>query len=209
MPGPYTWDAGALRYRDRDGRYVPRADLRDAVDAYAEATAEDARRLAARLVAGSIDVAAWRGGMEQLIRDSAVAGTAIGAGGRSRATPADLGRAGAEVREQLRHLRDFTAGVESGDVPRDGRLAARAALYAGAAVRSFDSAQRARLAGPGGYRQERRRLDPSAAHCAPCKEYAARGWVPAGTLPGIGKECDCHGSCRCKYEYRDRIRGEG
>lgn len=49
--------------------------------------------------------------------------------------------------------------------------------------------------------QERRVLG-DAKHCRQCPEYAARGWMPLGSLPAIGARCDCHGQCACSFLFR-------
>ena len=38
--------------------------------------------------------------------------------------------------------------------------------------------------------------------CQDCRDYAAQGWVPIGTLPPPGQMCACHDRCRCYIEYR-------
>jgi hypothetical protein len=51
--------------------------------------------------------------------------------------------------------------------------------------------------------EERRILEEDAKHCRQCPEYSERGWVPVGTLPAIGKDCDCTGQCRCHFVFRN------
>lgn len=60
----------------------------------------------------------------------------------------------------------------------------------------------------GVFDQERRILDPDVKHCRQCPEYADRGWVPIGTLPAIGAECDCTGQCKCHFVFRSGDDGE-
>jgi hypothetical protein len=55
--------------------------------------------------------------------------------------------------------------------------------------------------------QERRVLD-DVKHCRQCPEYAARGWQKIGSLPAIGQDCDCHGGCRCSFEFRLGDKGD-
>src|ERR1019366_4661120 len=52
-------------------------------------------------------------------------------------------------------------------------------------------------------KRERRVTSPAVKNCDACLRYEAMGWVPAGTLPPIGKDCDCRGNCKCRFEYED------
>lgn len=38
--------------------------------------------------------------------------------------------------------------------------------------------------------------------CQDCRDYAAQGWVPIGSLPPPGQLCVCHDRCRCYIDYR-------
>lgn len=82
-----------------------------------------------------------------------------------------------------------------------GQFIARAESY-GACVWGYSQEiARATYARNMVFDQERRVLG-DAKHCRQCPEYAARGWVRIGTLPGIAQECDCGGQCRCHLEYK-------
>jgi hypothetical protein len=52
----------------------------------------------------------------------------------------------------------------------------------------------------------RRILDPQAAHCQDCLDYARRGLVSIGSLPMPGQRCACRSNCKCRVEYK---RGSG
>jgi hypothetical protein len=53
-----------------------------------------------------------------------------------------------------------------------------------------------------GFREMRRvpRLDGRT--CPDCISYGHMGWLPIGTLPMPGRECQCYDRCRCSIEYR-------
>lgn len=38
--------------------------------------------------------------------------------------------------------------------------------------------------------------------CQDCRYYASLGWVPMGSLPMPGLQCQCHDRCRCRVVYR-------
>jgi hypothetical protein len=106
---------------------------------------------------------------------------------------------------QLSYLSRFRVQVVVGEIPLDGRVINRAKLYARAAWNVGQNAVRDALAGSTGGLvriQERRILGPNENHCIQCPGYAARGWQPLNTLPGIGLSSDCQMFCRCTFAFR-------
>jgi hypothetical protein len=203
----YTWDREARQYRDTRGRFARREDVRAAVDATIDGAADEMEAASRDLQSGAIDLAEWQGRMEAIVKSLYVAAGAAAAGGWAQATPGDWGTVGARVARQYRYLRNFALELEAG-LPLDGRFLARARMYARGAPATYEAVlRRGDLAA--GFDEERRRLG-TADHCADCPAYAAMGWQPIGTLPGIGEACACRGNCACSFERRRRaIRNHG
>ena len=202
MPN-YTWDPVAQRYRTAAGRFVPAAAVQAAVDRVAETTALRLRGLTAQLVDGTLSLVTWQQGMAAELKAAHLATTAAARGGWAQLSPADFGWVGQRLRGQYAYLSQWATALGHGLAPLDGRALARADLYGLAAGNTYTEALRrgARLAG----REEERRVLRASESCAGCRAQAARGWQPAGTLPGIGTQ-ECRARCRCSFELRTRGR---
>lgn len=222
----YTWDGDDLVFRDADGRAVMRRAVRGddeaPVDAVTFALGFLLRGLAERFVAeqdaaiaaaeagnseeseriGSEAFAAWQADSEAAIKTHVAAAATVAAGGREQASDATRAVATAAVLFHLQFFRNFVSEVASGAVALDGRLPARAELYGGSAVQAYEAEWRERH---GSKFREERRSTTSGHSCGPCLDYEAQGWVPVGTLPGIGEACDCRARCVCVFSYRLRV----
>ncbi|MBU6429356.1 MAG: S49 family peptidase, partial [Cyanobacteria bacterium REEB65] len=198
----YTWNAKARQYVGEDGRFVSRARVTEALHAVIDAAGADMQALSRDLYDGRIEIADWQLGMEKSIKTIHTAATAIACGGWIQATPADWAECGRRLRSEYGYLRDFAFELENG-LPLDGRFFARVSMYARAAHGTYELASR-RLARIGGAMWERR-LRHAEESCDQCIDYAAEGWVLAGTLPAIGQQCDCGSNCRCSFEFSDSV----
>lgn len=197
----YRWDAAAGRYRDAGGRYVADGVVRAAVDALLDDGTLRLQALSARLATGTLALAEWQQAMAvELKRIHLVVGTAAH-GGWAHMAPADYGWIGQRLRTQYAYLQAFAAQVASGAQPLDGRVAARAELYAQAGRATFEELRRRdmRLRGV----TEARRVLHAAEHCAGCVGAAAQGWQPLDEVPPIGA-FECRSRCRCTLQYRTR-----
>jgi hypothetical protein len=157
--------------------------------------ARRARALANELAEGRLAPADWRDATAAVVRD-AHATAAVAAAGPDGVDPGALSEV---VADQLRYLDDFAADVASGEQPLDGRLLARAEMYAQAANATYEETRRGVKVAEG-LRWERRVLGRGSEHCDDCKELAARGWQPVGTLPPVGST-RCIVNCTCRFQY--------
>lgn len=194
----YRWDDRSGRFRDERGRYVSERAVRSAIDRIADHASEQMARASERLLAGEMSLASWQAEMGRLVKVSQLAATVIAHGGRAQMTPSRYGSAGRAIRDEYAYLRQFSEQIADGRQPLNGSLVARARQYGQAARVAFsnivDNRQRHRA-------QSERNVLGNAEHCSECRELAARGWVPVGTLPRIGTR-RCLGNDRCRIEYR-------
>ncbi len=193
------WNATAGRYIQRDGTFVPQANVKRAVERQVQQGRNNMRRLSEQLQAGEIDLREWRTGMLREIKTVHVASTVAARGGWAQMEPADWGRAGRSIREQYDYLNRFASEVQYGKQKLDGRFLQRADLYGKAGRASYEKERQAQRKEQG-MTEERNRLHP-ADHCKGCLAETAQGWVPIGTLTPIG-ERDCLGNCQCSMQYR-------
>jgi hypothetical protein len=173
-------------------------DTRSAVAAVADTLAADLEALAGRWRAGTLNDSDFRLAMAQAIKRGHVAAAAVAAGGKANLTPADLGAVGSKLRKEYTYLDKFVRGVD--DPAGYGNAAARAAMYGSAIAATYEDGRR-RVMRAGGATLERRVLGATADSCAECIAYAALGWQPAGTLPGVGEACSCLSRCHCHFEH--------
>lgn len=196
---PYRWSEKAGQYVRRNGRFVPRSEVRRAIDTALLAEQKRTRTLARDLRAGRITLGKWRTEMRDVIKTVHVYSAAASKGGWAQLTQADYGRIGQIVRGEYGHLERFARQISRGD-PRakGGRLDARAMQYAEAGRDTYHQTERA-VARAVGYRFERNLLHP-ADHCAGCLGETARGRVRIGELIPIGRR-NCLRRCRCSLAF--------
>lgn len=156
---------------------------------------EHIRSVMRQFIAGEISSADWQIALKEEIRDAHRAMFLIANNGKLDRSA--IGRLGATIRGQNAYLQAFAAGVDNGDIPKDGKLVERAAMYLAAPWASYQAELRVNASGM----QERRVLDVGAENCSDCIDAAAQGWVEIGTLPAIG-ESQCLVRCACHFEYQ-------
>lgn len=202
MPAAFYWSEAEQSYfYAQSGRRVPQRLLDRALDRAINSATNDLRALTERLQAGSITLADWQAQMAAQIKLLHTGAAAFGRGGWQQMSPSDWGWTGQRLRTQYGYLRNFAQDVAMGKQPLDGRVVARAAMYAQAA-RSTQRAMQRRMAQGIGMVQERNQLGAADRHCSQCVDIASRGWVPIGSLPPIGSRI-CRSMCKCTMIYRD------
>ncbi|MCI0390319.1 MAG: hypothetical protein MOB07_16335 [Acidobacteria bacterium] len=197
-PANVTWSPSKRRYTyASNGREVSALKIRGRLQSAIDASKERIDAFTSELIAGKINAAEWTLRMRDEIKNGHRAAALIANGGRLN--PSTTGRLGATVRAQYEYLSRFASGIQNGDIPLNGRLRARAKLYAQSVLLGYESQVRARerLAGS----KEERRVLSAVEHCVDCVEFARRGWQPIGSLPQIGDSI-CKSNCHCRFEYR-------
>jgi hypothetical protein len=195
---PFRWNAAAAQYVRANGRFVPRSDVRRAIDAALLAEEKRARSLAEDLRNGRITLDAWRTEMRDLIKTVQTYGAAAAKGGWAQLTQSDYGRIGQIVRSEYGFLEQFAQGIASGRVSL-ASVQARAVQYALAGRDTYHQTERI-AARDAGLTQERNILHP-ADHCDQCVAQTARKWVSIGQLIPIGRRT-CRRYCRCSLAFR-------
>lgn len=198
MPN-YQWDGTARRFRAPSGQFVPDAGILQELDGYIASKADRMASLSTQLQSGSLDLAAWQEQMLREIKALHVNASELAHGGRAQMSQADFGRVGRVLRDQYEFLRSWSNDIASGAAPNDGRLPARATLYAEAGRATFEGV-RARDQRAAGVRFERNVLHASES-CSGCIAESGRGWVEIGSLVPIGSRSPCLVRCRCTVTY--------
>jgi hypothetical protein len=169
-------------------------DTRSAVAAVADTLAADLEALAGRWRAGTLNDSEFRLAMATALRNGHVAAAAVAAGGKASLTPTDLGSIGNRLKSEYKYLDRFVRGVD--DPSGYGNAAARAAMYGSAIAGTYEDGRR-RVMRDEGATREKRVIGATVDSCPECLAYAAMGWQPTGTLPGVGEACSCLSRCRC------------
>lgn len=156
-------------------------------------------RQAARLFrADGITVAQWMTEHLGHVKLAQAAAALAAYGGTAQMTPARWLVVRQAIRQQLAFCGGFFADVVDGRQRRNGRLDARAGLYAGAA-RTTHTAITRRLAYEAGATYERNILGTHD-NCRECGQQADLGWVPIGTLSAPGTRT-CLSNCSCTLSF--------
>lgn|GEM_PF-5625264 len=199
-PRRFRYDPRSGQYRwASNGRFVPRNQVRLWLDDALEKAGDRFDALAEALKSGRMDLITWEIRMRREIKNVALYSAAVSKGGWAQMSESDLGRVGRFVQDQYVALRGFARQIETGKQQLDGRLNARAQLYAQAGRVLNERMTRADMR-IRGYDEERsvRHTDDS---CDGCLEEEAAGWRPIGEMVAIG-ERQCLSRCRCTAEYR-------
>jgi hypothetical protein len=196
----YVWDDRAARYASKQtGRWVSGGRVRGALDAALDRGGATVATLTESLKMGRIALPDWQLQVAREIKSIHLASAALAKGGWAEMSPSDLGRAGQKIRLQYDYLKGFAADISSGKQRLDGTLGRRAQLYVQAGRGTYHAVEQAEMR-TRGMTEERNRLAASD-HCPGCLAADAMGWVPLGTLPGIGQRT-CLSKCRCSVAYR-------
>jgi hypothetical protein len=213
----YDWSERSMQYRDRrSGRFVPRAEIRDALDAAIESAQESARMIAirmqdARATGEGAALQRWQHEAQQMARDAVLASIALERGGWAQMRPSDYGRAGRILREEYARLERLAEQIARRELPLDGRFIQRTTAAARACRRAYHASERASMIGKGFDRE--RYLLHAQDSCETgkgrigCVERAAAGWRPIGELPGIGY-ARCGTNCKCSTSYSNSATGQ-
>lgn len=197
------WDARVQRYRGDRGRFVPEATVRTELDRYLSAGGDRLESLTRQLQGGTLDLAAWQDQVRQEIKALHVNAATLAHGGRAEMNASTYGAIGRMLRDQYAFLRDWAKDLgPGGSAPLDGRLVARARLYAEAARSTFERIRERDMARAGF--DEVLWVLHAADHCTGCPDQAAKGWVESSALPSIGSQ-PCGVRCRCSKSFRRRV----
>jgi hypothetical protein len=195
----YRWNPRTRQYHDDRGRFVPRKEVRRALDsAIGKATGRIARN-ALDLQAGKINLAQWQLNAERELKAIHVMSTALASGGWAQVTTKDWAQAGRLIKAEYAYLARFARELENG-LPLDGRFLVRAAMYARAGHGTYETILRRQERESGRVARERR-ITHSGNSCDPCIGYEAMGWQDPGVLPDTGDDCLCMSNCLCTFEY--------
>ncbi len=169
-------------------------DLRIAAEA-------DFRARTEALVAGKVSLAGWEKGLRSaMLAADAAAVHLIHRGAPLGPEQEKAFRKAANV--QAGYLKAFKEDLAGGQLLLGKQAVARAGLYGAATWSVAGRVERE----ANGYTGEERRVLGPADHCNGCLSEASKGWVPSGSLRGIG-ECECRGRCACHFEYRKIAKG--
>jgi len=200
----YIWSPASGRYHDQDtGRFVSNLAINQAVDSVIAQAATHLAGLTQQLQSGAITLADWQAGMAQEIKLLHTGAAALGRGGWQQMSASDWGWTGQRIKQQYQYLTNFAHDIATGKQAMDGRLIARAMMYADA-TRSTQKEMQRRTGMLRGNLEERNVLG-AAEHCAGCLSASGMGWVPIGTLPPIGAR-QCRSRCRCSIITREHTR---
>lgn len=201
----YTWDPSTQQYRGPDGRFVPRSEVRAALEKSLNKEMSKAKDLAQSLRMGRISLAVWRQEMRDMIKNVHLFSAALARGGWAQVTQADYGRVGNIVRGEYGFLERFAQGVANGTVEINSWFQDRALMYAEAGWDTYFQVETAAMK-EAGFRFESNILSPveNCTGSGSCVEQTARGKVKIGALIPIGRR-RCLRRCRCHKEYwRDK-----
>lgn len=200
----FRFDDVVGRFRGRSGRFLASSTIRGYLDRALDNHARAIVDLTEQLRSRSLTLGQWERAMRVELKHIHVYSATLAKGGRMQLSQADFGRIGRELRDQYEFLKGFADEIESGKQPVDGRLGARAKLYAQSGRSTFHSVERAEMERRGWDLEEN--VLAASEHCGGCLAETARGRVPIGTLTPIGQRT-CRTNDRCRIRYSNSQTG--
>ena len=181
-----------------NGRRVPEATIQKRLNTIVEDFQDNANRLGDRLDSGNINIAQYQERMRRELKDLYRTQHIVGRGGVEEMAFRDYGRLGQSLREQYNYLDRMAISYADGDVSL-AQLKMRSKIYMEGSQKQFwQGATDAKTAA--GFTQEQRLLG-STDHCQPCKDLAALGKQPIGTIIDPPGGCEGFGRCGCRKVY--------
>ncbi len=197
----YSFDIRAGRFRDgATGRFLPEGRIRAAADAVIDGAGQRLQTLTARLQTGSTTLAEWQDAFRTELKNLHVSVATVAHGGQPMMDQASYGWTGQRLREQYGFLNRWAADLANGTAPLDGRMLARAQLYAVNATATYEG-MKGRDARNSGAEYQERNISGSKDPCSVCPALSALGWQPGGSLIPVGSR-PCLSRCRCRIERR-------
>ncbi len=204
---PASPTTGAVRAVARSPiiRNTSRESVRLGLDKALDKANVRMQSLSKKLQSGKIDLATWRTGMRDIVKQTHLYSAMAAKGGRSQMTKADYGRVGQLLargpkggRGQYQYLEGFAREIKNG-LPLDGRFLNRVRLYSQAPRATYHIFDRLVHEAKGF--EEERNIRFSGDSCEGCIAAERAGWVDIGSLVPIGQR-DCFGNCRCRVDFR-------
>lgn len=193
------------RYHYADGprkyEFISKEKVRGLVREHIDDTKEKVSQKTQELLSNKISLGEWETYLAQTLKETSIQFYKIGnpkLGQDPQNDFRDYGRIGANLRTEYAYLRRFSAQIADGKLS-PAQINARAKQYIEGAYFNFESGKKESHKRTG-WIWERRWMSP-VEHCKDCPVYAAQGWVPIGTLPGIGQRCQCGSNDKCYFEY--------
>jgi hypothetical protein len=206
----YRWNAAAGRYISSNGRFLSQQTIRGELDKALDNVTDRLVLLAKDFRTGVIDGRTWQIESMSLIKQVHLLGGALEKGGWQNLTQSDFGRIGQIVRGEYAYYNNLIKQIESGQQRLDGTLDSRMRLYGQAGRGTYHKFEREDRFSQG-YDEERSILhgrdNCSSSKRPGCREEAAKGWQPIGTLAIIGSRT-CLSNCRCSFSFRRSSTGE-
>ena len=200
MDAAWSYDRNTGRYRDEKGKFLSKAAVEALVDGRINKLGTMLKRFTNMLIDGSISLDIWQSSVREAVKAAHIQAVIIGNGGKSQMGNADYGRIGQKLRQEYSYLQAFASDLLGQRISRPMALA-RIGLYASSVRASYWEGVSIRNEKEG-LSLMRRILDPQAQHCDDCRNYAARGLVPIGSVPLPGQRCACRARCKCRVEYK-------
>jgi hypothetical protein len=205
LPAPWAkfiWDAVVRQYRAVTGKFVPRTQVRQALDEAIDKAREELVTSTRLLQLGALDIGSWQLRVEGLLKTIHTMSAAVAAGGWAQATAADWSVAATRIKAAYAQVEKLARRLEAGVYGLDdGRLVNWMSGLGAWGSGTYEAVLRRRDLATGRVTEERR-LNHSGQPCTSCLGYHALGWQPPRTLPDIGTECLCGRFCRCTFQRR-------
>jgi hypothetical protein len=200
----FRFDDIVGRFRGRSGRFIASSTIRGYLDRALDGHGKAISALTEQLRARAITLGQWERAMRTELKHIHLYSATLAKGGRFQLSQADFGRIGRELRDQYDFLRTFADAIASGKQPVDGRLVARAKLYAQSGRSTYHLTERAEMERRGWDLEEN--VLAASEHCAGCLAETARGKVSIGSLVPIGQRT-CRTNDRCRIRYSNSATG--
>lgn len=208
---PHDYVRKQRLYRDDNGNYVTRRELKARIDNLTEYVSKEASRIAVSFDAGDISAAEFVSEMRELLKSGHIVASSVGRGGLDLMEAADWGKVGAKIRWQYGYLDKFARKLERGTLSKANTLN-RAKSYVNSIyisyAEAFQKSQSEVLELGGKVVTDENMLcmlvQNSEEGCPECTADADAGWMPVSEMEELGSR-QCGDFCRCEILFEDEL----
>lgn len=187
---------------DRSGQFVAVSKLQDLMESYIQTKQKQAISVTDSLLKRDISVGTWETAIAKELKEAHILAFSVGKGGTKNLSARDYGLLGVRLKSEYRYLRQFSTDILDGKLT-PAQIRARIAKYQSSLYASFEQGRlESHIAS--GFRWERN-IRTAKESCQSCIDRSARGWVPIGTMPGVGIATLCKMNDRCFREFSDSM----
>jgi hypothetical protein len=201
------WNDGKKQYIKDDGSAVTDKELKSLLKLHLEDGKTRVNQIGEKLLTQKISLLEWQLRTREELKELHLANLLLARGGKNNVTSKDYAELGRTLKNEYKHLRDFTKDLNRGYNIKNGQnyeitkkgFFDRLNKYVKASEISYEKGLKNNHIETD-YKYAQRFLN-STTPCVECSSYAALGVIDIVELILPKEACSCGSRCKCTVEY--------